>query len=353
MMPTRQRLHDIIVESINRMLGEVRYVDTTTDDKTNWYDVHQQEPIKNGDKIRVYHGCDLETAVKIAIQGTSGKVYHPRSYSYETGMNPLGIFVTTNFKTAKTFGSSNEGMCIIEFTADASDLEAPVWNGQDTFFGQGTNPQPFRNKEERNKQKQHYRQKALNTPDDYYYDNQFNKHNIDLSYIRNSTKPELAQSIFQNIEHQALFMGNLNPNQIKRVWVNLPTEKGYVDTTKPYQPLTRKQFIKQFANKQFQDGYDKNWQPKYKKIKRERLFLPNENVKDFNDLVDKIYQQDRKYYKSREEVEQNLKQAGLLQKTPTGLAQDYIKHHLWPKQIIQLYGKDYFQQHFDRLGQTS
>ena len=39
-------------------------------------------------------------------------------------------------------------MCILEFTVKASDLETPVWNNSDSYFGQGSNPQPFRDADE-------------------------------------------------------------------------------------------------------------------------------------------------------------------------------------------------------------
>lgn len=356
------KLENIIHKVLLRTLNEVRYIDTKSEKyngkvyKKDWTDVYNQEPITNNDKIRVFHGCDLKTACEIAISGTSGKVYHPRAYSYETGMNPLGIFVTTDLETAKKFGVSNSGMCVIEFTANASDLESPVWNGQNTYFVQGSNPMPFRNRDERNAQKQKYRQDALNTKDYEYYDyNKRQSKTFSKDYIRKSDKPEVADSIFNDAEHQALFMGDLNPNQIKRIWVKLPHEDGYVYTTDSYQPMSLREFLKKFKDKEWQDGYDHKGQPFYTKIHNNKIFSPNDDVHSFDELIDKVWsnKQDRGYFKTRENVEKNLRDFGLLQTPPPDYAYDTIKHMLWPKQIIQLYGKEYFDKNFDRLGQVN
>lgn len=352
---TENFVRECIREALVEMIDEVRYIDTKYEkyngkvQKNHWTDEYNgQEPIKNGEKIRVFHGCELKTACQIAIEGTSGKTYHPRQYSYESGMNPLGIFVTTDFEVAKKFGVSNTGMCIIEFTADTNDLEAPVWNGQGTYFGQGTNPMPFKNAEERNAQKMQYRKDAQSLEDDDYYVGG-KKHDISMGHIRNSDKPELANSIFRNNEHQALFMGDLNPNMIKRIWVNLPGDNGYVHTTNAYRPMSVKAFLKEFGNKEWVD-YDYGRNRKYR-IKKTRLFDPAENVRSFDDLIDGLYQKEKNYFKTRDEAAQCLKDQGMLQNPPTDYAFDTIKHELWPRQIIQLYGKEYFDKNFNRLGQ--
>lgn len=345
-------------ESISRKyIDEVRYIDTRDEKyngavhKKHWTEIYNQEPITDDSRIRVFHGCELKTACNIAINGTSGKTYHTRQYSYEAGMNPLGIFVTTDFETAKKFGVSNSGMAIIEFTAKGSDLETPVWNGQGSYFGQGSNPMPFSNSDERDAQKKQYRQDALNTPDDYYYDDKHQKRDISMSHVRNSDKPEMADRIFNNTEHQALFVGDLNPNMIKRIWVKLPREDGYVHSDDNYQPMSVREFIKKFKDKEWCEGtdYKGNW--KYSKIRKEKLFYPNEDVKSFDDVIDRIWENEKNYYNSREEVKQSLESFGMLQNPPSDNAYDLIKNELWPKQIIQLYGKEYFKNNFDRLGQ--
>ena len=350
-------LRNVIRQVVCEALNEVRYIDTRGEKyngkvyKNHWSDIYTQEPITDDSRIRVFHGCELKTACDIAINGTSGRTYHPRQYSYESGMNPLGIFVTTDFETAKKFGVSNSGMAIIEFTAKGSDLESPIWNGQGSYFGQGTNPIPFKNGEERNAQKMQYRQDALNTEDDYYYDDKHRRREISMNHVRNSDKPEMADRIFNNTEHQALFMGDLNPNMIKRIWVKLPHEDGYVHSSDNYQPMSVREFLKRFKDKEWYEYRDFNGNERYSKIRKEKLFYPNEDVKSFDDVIDRVWKMEKQYYDNREDVKQNLEDWGMLQNPPSDNAYDIIKDQLWPKQIIQLYGQDYFNNHFNRLGQ--
>lgn len=124
----------IITESQFKKLIEVRYIDTSNKYKKDPYQTLNQEPIKNGESIRVFHGCDLETALNTAINGLSGQVKVPRTYSYENGMNPKGLFVTTDFKKAKYFAYDVDTMVIMEFTVKSDDLDTPVWNGSFGFY---------------------------------------------------------------------------------------------------------------------------------------------------------------------------------------------------------------------------
>jgi len=350
-------VRECVHEALKEIIGEVRYIDTRGEKyngkvyKKHWTDIYNQEPITDDSRIRVFHGCELKTACDIAINGTSGRTYHPRQYSYESGMNPLGIFVTTDFETAKKFGVSNSGMAIIEFTAKGSDLESPIWNGQGSYFGQGTNPMPFKNGAERNAQKIQYRQNALNTEDDYYYDDKHRRREISMNHVRNSDKPEMADRIFNNTEHQALFMGDLNPNMIKRIWVKLPHDDGYVHSSDNYQPMSVREFLKKFKDKEWYEYRDFNGKERYSKIRKEKLFYPNEDVKSFDDVIDRVWKMEKQYYDNREDVKQNLEDWGMLQNPPSDNAYNIIKDQLWPKQIIQLYGQDYFNNHFNRLEQ--
>lgn len=349
-------LRNIIRESVNDALSnfitEVRYIDTRTSSnngkvqKKNFYDVYNHQPIMNGDKIRVFHGCSLETAVQIAIEGTSGRVYHPRSYSYESGMNPLGIFVTTDFNTAKKFGNDNNGMAILEFTVDANDLESPIWNGSDSYFGQGSNPMPFNNKEERNQQKLRYRENAKSVNDDSYALNG-KQYQINHDHIRNSDKPEVAYNIFMNTEHQALFMGDLNPNMIKRVWINEQQPNGYVNTSKSYIPYTMRDFKKKFGNMKFFSYMDNKGNIVYSKKKTHKIFKPNENA-TFEELINRLCN-NRGH--DRERVIKNLENCGMLSKEPYDYTITTIQNLLWPKQIKQLYGEQFFNDNFNTFEQ--
>jgi hypothetical protein len=358
-----------ITESQLNKLLEVRYIDTRHSignkvEKSHWYDTSMQEPIMNGEKIRVFHGCSLKTAAEAVIKGLSGKERHNRAYSYESGMNPLGLFVTVDFHKAKDFGYSSEGMCVLEFTVDASDLESPVWNGQDTYFGQGSNPMPFSNADERNAQKLRYREKALSTPDETFTDwftdkngnRNFKKKVLSKAYIRDSSKPELAKSIFDNNEHQALFMGNLNPNMIKRVWVNLPKKHDdgdtYISSTENYVPMSRKKFYRLVKNMEF---YVEGYYNKYSKIDNQKLFNPNDDVISKENVAKKYYERfDRMHGDSLEDTVKWLDDVGFFdgEKLLYNTSIDYIRELFWPKQIIQLFGKDFFDKYFNRLGQV-
>ena len=340
----RHRINQIVRDTIN----EVRYIDTKDSKynrrvtKKDWRDIYAQEPINNNDTIRVYHGCSLKTALDWTLHGTSGREWHPRTYSYENGMNPLGIFVTVDFETAKKFGYDNECMCVIEFTAKAHDLESPIWNNSDTYFGQGTNPMPFNNKMERDTQKQKYRQNAKNIEDYRYWDYK-EKANKTISYdhIRKSDKPEMAYNVFDNPEHQALFMGDLNPNQIKRIWIN-PKEDGtdYVNSSKSYIPLTVGKFIKKYGKHEFY--IDGRYGNEKSKLQTNKLYKPNDNFNGWDDYIkrDKFLRRKPKY---AEQFMSDIERGS-----------DYIKksvaNTMFPKQIIQSFGKDYFDNNFNRLG---
>lgn len=116
-------------ESINKIIGnvinEVRYIDTTYKNKKSYKDAYNQEPIKNNETIRVFHGChSLEDAIIYAKYGLSGKGRAPRVYSYENGMNTNGLFVSTDFDTVAN--KFSYGGVIIEFSCKVSDLDFPV-----------------------------------------------------------------------------------------------------------------------------------------------------------------------------------------------------------------------------------
>ena len=134
--------------------------------------------------------------------------------------------------------------------------------------------------------------------------------------------------------------------------MKLPREDGYVHTDDSYQPMSVREFLKQFKNKEWCDGtdYKGNW--RYSKITKEKLFDPAENVNSFDDLVDRLYQKEKEYFKDRNNAVQTLKNLGMLQSPPADSAYNTIKYELWPRQIIQLYGKDYFDKNFNRLGQV-
>jgi hypothetical protein len=336
-MVDNKTINKIITEVCKKFckLKEVRYIDNSI---VSYYGsvlkkdqndaLYNQEPIKDTDKIRVYHGCGFSTAVDIVTNGLSGQEYHPRRYSYENVMNPLGIFVSIYFDVARSFGNEFETSCVIEFTALGKDLEAPVWNGQNNYFVQGTNPRPFNNKEERNAQKEKYRNDALNITDYEGWD--YKKHKpltFSRDFIRKSDKPELALSIFEKGENQALYMGELNPNQIKRIWVRLRYQK-------TYQPYSVKDFIRIFIKKN-----------KEIKPNKRKLYYANEDFIGWDDFFDRL-NADSNYKQSDEEKQQVLRD--IEQHDNFKLC---VCDNMFPKQIIQAFGKEFFDEYFNRLGQ--
>tara|TARA_R110002126_G_scaffold1909_1_gene11335 strand:+ start:1202 stop:2128 length:927 start_codon:yes stop_codon:yes gene_type:complete len=204
------------------LLSEVRYIDTTFTGKVKNY-----KPIKDSETIIVYHGFNsLKDATNILENGLHGKARAKRIYSYESGNNPYGLFVSVNFGIVKREFSSSG--IIIEFSTKVSDLEAPVWVGGRSYYVQGEYTQSFKDLDDREKQRLINRQKSGESPYDY---------------ISKSDRPELASTIFENSENQALYIGDLNPNMIKSVWYNekLHKEMLHGGTWVRY---SRKDFIK-------------------------------------------------------------------------------------------------------------
>lgn len=290
------------------------------------------EPIGNGEKIRVFHGTDIKTAIKIAKNGLSGKERANRTYSYEYGMNPNGLFVTTNFYVAKDFGYHYDDQVIIEFTADSNDLDTPVWNGQDSYFGQFTNPQPFNNRTERISQKLHYQSDAENS---------------EFPYIAQSDNPAMAERIFNNNENQALYYGDIMPNQIKHFWWKKKGAENYI-------PLSYKQFIRKFGNYTYQSS--EYGRTRTVGVDKEKLYYPNENwdgpegfakrAKNHETKLGRWEEGDERYFidlaKKWEGIGYGNEQLDMSN-------MEMMKQMLFPKQIIDILGVDGYREYFDKF----
>ena len=290
-------------------------------------------PIGKGEKIRVFHGTDIKTAIKIAKNGLSGKERATRTYSYEYGMNPNGLFVTTNFYVAKEFGYHYDDQVILEFTVDSNDLDTPVWNGQDSYFGQMSNPQPFLNRSERVIQKNHYQSMARMS---------------EFPYVAQSENPAMADRIFNNNENQALYYGDLMPNQIKRFWWK---QKG----TENFIPLTYRQFMRKFADYSY--NYTEYGRSGVRTIEKEKVYWPNEDWMGPEDFVEHMKRhelaQGRTWDKNDEQWCLDLARRW------EGIAygegdldmsnQHMMSQILYPKQIVTLLGLDGYRKYFDRF----
>lgn len=281
----------IITESQLKRLLETRVVGSYLKDF---------EPIKDSEKIRVYHGFNSSStsdALYSLTHGLSGGVRARRIYSYESGNNPKGLFVSTEFNiVSRRFASSG---IIIEFDTKVTNLESPVWVGQDSYFVPGQMTKSFKNDDERQQEILRKRKEyGENDPEGKYGKNRVSK----------SDRPELGNSIFNDPEHQALFIGDLDPNEIKTVWFH---EGRFFrrNTDGPWIRYTRREFLKKYGKELKSEEVPENL--------RNKLFKPNEDL-----TLDKIEYLSKKY---RSDVDKFL---GLLRR------QSHI--FLWPKQIKQL-----------------
>ena len=192
------------------------------------------EPITDTETIRLYHGTsDLDTVVTALTHGITGDTLANRRYSYENNNNPQGLFMTPDLKTAEEFGDY-----VIEIHAQVHDLESPVWpNG--TYTVQGGETGVFNSPDERESERSRQRS---------------NYSSSELESIRNSDRPELAASLLDAREPQALYTGDLNSNSIRAVWVSRnPTR-----INQPYKRMKPGEFLRQFQTTGIPTRYGDN-----------------------------------------------------------------------------------------------
>lgn len=300
----------ITEEQYNGLINEVRYL-TPPNYKTRNYD--NEQPVKDSESIRVFHGFNrFSDAENVMKNGLSGKENANRIYSFELGNNPYGLFVSIDFNlVAKNFAHSG---VIIEFTTRVYDLEAPVWVGGRSYFVQGEYTQSFKNLGEREQQRLLNRQKSGENP---------------YEAISKSDRPELAETLFNNFEKQALYIGDLNPNMIKYVWYNERLHKDRMTDGK-WERLTRKDFINKLNVKTKKDDYD-IWYPN-DDFSLDKFFDANNLASYYKDK--KLRIDDPLFYMFMNYNEYELKQT----------------MHLFPKQIKQIMDlrkTDYFQKYID------
>lgn len=186
--------------------------------------IEDHKPLKDDMTIRVYSGLRVNRPSIIATvlrDGLSGKERADRLYSYEGNNNPYGLFVTLDFSVAKKFGNH-----IIEFHTKVSDLEAPIWP-TGTWVGQGGMSGIWNSMEDRENARLQLRK-------------ELRSHKVES--IRDSDRPELAMTLYDLGESQALFTGQLDPNSIRAVWVSNDLTKAPEYTT--FTRMSPKQFLK-------------------------------------------------------------------------------------------------------------
>lgn len=199
------------------------------------------KPLLDTDTIRVYHGTSSADLLITALtSGVTGDKRISRLYSYENNNNPRGIFVTPDFDTAKEFGCY-----IIELHTTVKNLEAPVWPN-DKFTTQGEYSSYFVNDKEREQKILQKRQQEAKN---------------DSIIIKHSTRPELASSLLIGTERQALFIGDLNSNSIRSIWIANNPDK----TNTNYSRYNRKEVLALYNNNKLPTKYNIHYTPDTRK----------------------------------------------------------------------------------------
>lgn len=257
------------------------------------------EPLNDNQTVRVYHGFNTtEDAIVALMHGISGKTRAQRIYSYEANNNPKGLFVTPDLKSAKQFGR-----VIIEFHANVKDLESPVWpNG--TFTSQGQMSGSFSSDEEREERRLRDRDNMRNSNNDG---------------VKDSDRPELADKMLHGGERQSLFIGDLNSNSIRAIWVSPYLLGNGSDYRQAWVRMDPKKFLEHFGKRHEKDA--ENRQLSYRDDARphNKIFQPRD---DFNE--EKFFDHMRQKYKTIpiDEIVQIMKD------NP-----NYVQMYFWPKQI--------------------
>jgi hypothetical protein len=102
-------------------------------------------------------------------------------------------------------------------------------------------------------------------------------------------------------------------------------------------------------NMEFNASYNKR-----EKIRNEKLFNPNDDVISKEDVARRYYERfDRMHGDSLQDTVNWMEECGFFdgEKLLYNTSIEYITSLFWPKQIIQLYGKEFFDKYFNRLGQ--
>lgn len=262
--------------------------------------------LKDTDVVRVFHGFrDSNDAISACRHGLSGKSRPARVYSYEADNNPTGLFVAANLRTSVGFGET-----IIEFNAKMSELEAPVWPGGG-YTVQGEMSGTFGHGREGRANRQAARLKARREAK-----------NSHTPAVAASDRPELARTLMAFGESNALFIGNLRPNRIIRVWVRDPAAENGVRS------MTREEFLALHKSDTVDAGTEDD-----RKFAAKRLF----GVDDRFDAEKFVAGIARSYASPKLRDKMNAEYiasvyARILERGVAELAYE-LRTYLWPKQI--------------------
>ena len=281
----------------------VRQYQFDSQDNVFYKILEREQPFQENDVIKVYHGFrSAQDAYLTIFYGLSGQEQIGRTYSYESNNNPKGLFITLDIETAKEFTSQGY---IMEFNAKYSDLESPVWPGGG-YTTQGEMSQSW-SWEKLEEQREEGRLKQREEAEKSEYE-----------AIRNSDRPELAESLMSPREYQALFVGNLSPADIQAIWVPIIDEDGYRKVTDKWERLT----VEDFKTK-YEEDINKMQEEKSERYQdlKNRVFTP---VEDFEaqTFLSRLYGGE--------------KTLELIKRWDKEDAKKYLKEYIWPKQYADM-----------------
>lgn len=273
----------------------------------------EYQPMHLGDTVKVFHGFrDFPHAVELAKHGLSGKVRAARVYSYESDNNPYGLFVTISQKIASEFIGAYGVQAMVEFNAPVADLEAPVWPGgsytvqgeYSQYFGHGAKGRAAR-KERTRTAGQEIEGEIGDKP-----------------HIAGSDNKLLAYMLTNSREHQALFIGHLDPSGIA-AWHVRPAGS---NTTVPFERISPQEFLERYSDtKLSQDSRAED-----------KLFLPNETF-DGDAFINRL----RARFGNRRDDDffvqfiRNAWENIIANKSDRmGMFREYFNLYLWPKQYV-------------------
>jgi hypothetical protein len=195
--------------------------------------LEKEKPFQEDDVIKVYHAFrSPDDAFMTDMYGLSGQEQVGRTYSYESNNNPYGLFVTTDLDTAKEFTIHGY---IMEFDVKYSELESPVWpKGGYTVQGEMSEYWDWdKLNEQREEGRLSQRERAIKS---------------EFPAVRDSSRPELAESLMNPSEYQALFVGHLSPDEIKAFWIPVVQDDGMRRITDKWERLSPEEFRARFEN---------------------------------------------------------------------------------------------------------
>ena len=275
------------------------------------------KPLKKNDTFRVFHGFYLMSdAVHTAKYGLTGAEYADRRYSYESNNNPKGLFVTLKLDVAKEFSSQ----VIIEFVAREDELEPPVWPGGG-YTVQGQMAQYFPHGAAGRAARAARRKESGKETE-----NSIRKNPNDMKHVMFSDDRYKAMLLFASREHQALYMGHLNPSRISAFWVSdQPQRDGKYAT---WSRLSVQDFLEKYGTKEEKRSYEKD-------VSR-RVFAPEDNFDPelFKERITKAIRSNSEDA-NPDELMRDIYNFYLKdgQGRRVERFQQVMHHYLWPKQL--------------------